>query len=129
MPYELAPVLQVSTMTIFLPHRSAPESHTYAWAEESHIRNCGLVTVQLKARHCRLIRADGLRTDVADRSYGSDGPVLHPGESVSISQNFWAETSSGVVMHSYDVSTERGEMFTVEAPACSFDSPFPRTVH
>jgi ApaG protein len=129
MPYALAPVLQISTRTVFLPHRSTPEEKNYAWAEESQVSNCGLVTVQLRMRCCRLIREDGFCISTQDRTYGDMGPVLHPGDSVSISQNFWAETPSGIVVYSYGVATERGEEFTVETPAYSFDSPFPRAVH
>ncbi|MDR0406583.1 MAG: ApaG domain [Holosporales bacterium] len=129
MSYELVPVLQVLTTTIFLPHRSTPETETYTWMEESTIENRGLVTVQLRTRYRRLIGTDGFRTEVKDRTYGADGPVLNPSESISISQHFCAETSSGVLIYFYEVSTERGEVFIMQTPIYSFDSPLPYTVH
>ncbi|MDR1267288.1 MAG: ApaG domain [Holosporales bacterium] len=129
MPYELAPVLEVSTKTIFLPHRSASDEEPYTWAEESYVQNRGLVTVQLRTRYRRIIDESGHCTEVEDRSYGAEGPVLAPGQGVSISERFQVEAASGVLLHRYEVSTERGDVFTVQTPAFSFDSPLPRQTH
>jgi ApaG protein len=128
MPYTLAPILEIATKTVFLPHRSTPEEGAYTWAEESSLQNRGLVTVQLRARRRRLIDEGGRCSEVEDRSYGTDGPVLTPGQSVSISEHFQAEAASGVLLHCYEVATERGEVFTVQTPAYSFDSPFHRAM-
>src|ERR1700691_3636643 len=96
--------IRVSVKPIYLDDQSAPADNHFVWAYQVKIENLGRETVQLRSRHWRIRDARG---DVFEYTSGTPLP-----------------TPSGIMAGEYQMENERGEMFDIEIPAFSLDSPY-----
>lgn len=108
----------------FLDDQSAPEDSYFFWSYTIDIANEGDVSVQLKSRVWRITDANGLTEEVRGPGVVGQQPHIAPGSSFSYTSGCPLKTPSGIMVGSYQMTTEAGEMFDVAIPAFSLDCPF-----
>jgi ApaG protein len=124
MPYSaITRGIVVSVQPTYLEAQSSPESSQYFWAYRIVIENKGNETVQLRSRHWRIMNALGVVTEVKGEGVVGVQPVLKPGESYEYSSGAPLNTPSGLMIGTYRMQTDGGEIFNVEIPSFSLDSP------
>jgi ApaG protein len=115
--------IEVSVTPIFLQDRSRPADNLYVWAYQVRIENKGSSTVTLRYRHWRITDATGRTETVDGEGVVGEQPVLAPGESYEYTSGTPLSTPSGIMVGSYDMEEESGNLFSVDIPAFSLDSP------
>jgi ApaG protein len=107
----------------FLEEESEPDEDRFFWAYTIDIINEGAETVQLRSRHWRITDAAGRTEEVRGPGVVGKTPVLSPGTSFRYTSGCPLPTPSGIMVGSYQMTTEAGELFNVDIPAFSLDSP------
>lgn len=120
--------IQVTVTPTFLPDRSSAEKNQYFWAYKIEIVNRGTVTVQLKTRHWRITDALGKLQEVRGPGVVGEEPVLKPGERFEYTSGVPLTTATGTMSGTYQMVTDKGDLFDVEVPAFSLDSPHNKRV-
>ena len=91
--------------------------------EDQSIENVGGETVQLRTRYWRITDALGRVQEVRGPGVVGEQPRLSPGKSFEYTSGTPLTTPSGIMMGSYQMETDTGEMFDAAVPAFSLDSP------
>ena len=107
----------------YLEEESSPGESRYVWSYTIDIVNEGSDTVQLRTRHWRITDATGRTEEVRGPGVVGKTPVLQPGASFRYTSGCPLTTPSGIMVGSYQMTTEAGERIDVQVPAFSLDSP------
>ena len=118
--------IRVRATPQYLEEESAPEDDRFFWAYTIDISNEGKETVQLRSRHWRITDATGRTEEVRGPGVVGQTPTLAPGASFRYTSGCPLNTPSGIMVGSYQMTTEAGELFNVAIPAFSLDSPHAR---
>lgn len=118
--------IRVRVQPQYLEEESAPVDGRYVWAYTIDIINEGTETVQLRSRHWRITDAAGRTEEVRGPGVVGETPVLGPGESFRYTSGCPLTTPSGIMVGSYQMTTEDGGRIEVAIPAFSLDSPHAR---
>jgi ApaG protein len=118
--------IRVRATPQYLEDESAPEDGRFVWAYTIDIVNEGSETVQLRSRHWRITNGEGRTEEVRGPGVVGHTPVLKPGTSFRYTSGCPLGTPSGIMVGSYQMTTEAGELFNVDIPAFSLDSPHAR---
>jgi len=108
----------------YLDDQSSPEESEFLWAYTIDIENEGTETVQLRSRVWRITDGLGQTEEVRGPGVVGETPVIEPGSSFSYTSGCPLRTPSGIMVGSYQMSDAKGQLFDVEIPAFSLDSPF-----
>lgn len=120
----------VSVETTYLEEESAPEDDYYVWAYHIQIENQGSEAVQLRSRYWRITDARGNVQEVRGSGVVGDQPVIRPGDTYEYTSGTPLSTPSGIMVGNYQMQSANGELFNVDIPAFSLDSPFQiRSLH
>ena len=115
--------IRVSVRPIYLEDQSEPDDDHYVWAYTIRIDNDSGELVRQKTRHWRITNSLGVTEEVAGKGVVGEQPEIRPGEGFEYTSGAPLETPSGVMVGSYGMETKTGEVFDVEIPAFSLDSP------
>jgi len=115
--------IQVTVEPTFLESESSPSDNRYFWAYAVEVTNQGEEVVQLRSRHWRITDANGRTEEVRGSGVVGKQPVLRPGEMFSYTSGCPLTTPSGIMVGSYQMRTDKGELFSIEIPAFSLDIP------
>jgi ApaG protein len=118
--------IRVRVTPQYLEEESAPDERRYLWSYTIEIANEGIEVVQLRSRHWRITDADGRTEEVRGPGVVGQTPTLQPGASFRYTSGCPLPTPSGIMVGSYQMTTEGGELFNVSIPAFSLDSPHAR---
>lgn len=113
----------VSVEPEFLDDQSTPDENYYVWSYRVSIENKGRETVQLRSRFWRITDAHGRVQEVHGQGVVGEQPVLKPGEVFEYTSGAPLSTPSGFMAGNYLMQTPGGEMFNVDIPPFSLDSP------
>ena len=116
--------ISVTVTPIYLEDQSEPAEDHYVWAYQVRIENDGVETVQLRSRHWRITDANGLVQEVRGAGVVGEQPVLEPGETFEYTSGTPLNAPSGIMVGSYGMQTDDGDMIEVDIPAFSLDSPY-----
>jgi ApaG protein len=116
--------IRVRVTPAYVEEQSTPEESYFFWAYKVVIANEGNETVQLKSRIWRITDARGHTEEVRGPGVVGQTPVIAPGESFSYTSGCPLRTPQGIMVGSYQMKNERGELFDIAIPAFSLDSPF-----
>ncbi len=120
--------IRVTVEPTFLAEQSDPAEDRYFWAYTIEITNCGDKTVQLTHRQWKIVDANGRREEVQGLGVVGKQPTLKPGEAFRYTSGCPLQTSSGMMVGTYRMVDDKGEVFEVEIPAFSLDSPYSKRV-
>lgn len=115
--------ISVTVTPIFLEDQSEPDEDHFVWAYQVRIENHGPETVQLRSRYWHITDANGLVQEVRGSGVVGEQPVLEPGESFEYTSGTPLNTPSGIMVGSYQMQTDEGDLIEVDIPAFSLDSP------
>jgi ApaG protein len=116
--------IRIVVRPTYLDAQSAPDEGRYVWAYQVRIENRGAETVQLLNRHWHITDAVGKVLEVRGPGVVGEQPVLKPGEVFEYTSGTPLGTPSGIMVGSYEMTTDAGERFEVAIPAFSLDSPY-----
>lgn len=120
--------IKVTVSPKYLADRSEPDEDRYFWSYTIEIANDGDRTVQLTHRHWQITDANGHREEVRGPGVVGEQPKLKPGDAFRYTSGCPLRTPSGVMVGTYRMVDESGEVFDVAIPAFSLDSPHARRV-
>ncbi len=115
--------ITVSVKPFYLEEQSSPSENHYVWAYQVRIENNGSATVQLRTRYWRITDSIGRVNEVRGAGVVGEQPVLKPGEKFTYTSGCPLSTPSGIMVGSYQMQNERGELFSIAIPAFSLDLP------
>jgi len=115
--------IQVTVEPTFLESESSPSDNRYFWAYAVEVTNQGEEVVQLRSRHWRITDANGRTEEARGSGVVGKQPVLRPGEMFSYTSGCPLTAPSGIMVGSYQMRTDKGELFSIEIPAFSLDIP------
>jgi ApaG protein len=121
--YQTTNAIKVTVNPVYLEGQSSPSEAHYVWAYQVTIENLGDTTVQLRNRTWSITDATGHTQEVRGPGVVGEQPVLHPGESFEYTSGTPLKTPSGLMVGSYEMEGEDGDLFDVPVPAFSLDSP------
>ena len=110
----------------YLEDQSSPEDSEFLWAYTIDIANESDETVQLRSRVWRITDGQGQTEEVRGPGVVGETPVLEPGASFRYTSGCPLTTPSGIMVGSYQMTTEDGGRLDVAIPAFSLDSPHAR---
>jgi len=116
--------IQITVEPEFVPERSDADEATFFWAYTVEIANQGSKTVQLTARHWKIIDSNGRHEEVRGPGVVGEQPVLKPGESFRYTSGCPLTTPSGIMTGTYRMVDDKGDVFEAEIPVFSLDSPY-----
>ncbi|WP_181699939.1 Co2+/Mg2+ efflux protein ApaG [Chthonobacter albigriseus] len=115
--------IAVSVTPAYLPQESNPDGAHYVWSYHVLIENGGPITVQLLSRRWLITDGHGIRREVAGRGVVGLQPTIRPGGRFEYTSGCPLSTPTGIMVGTYRMVTELGELFDVEIPAFSLDMP------
>lgn len=115
--------IRVSVNPCYLEDQSDPDEPRYVWAYTVRISNESETPVQLRTRYWRITDARGLTDVVAGDGVVGEQPLIRPGEGFEYTSGAPLTTPSGLMVGAYGMETTEGELFDVDIPAFSLDSP------
>jgi ApaG protein len=110
----------------YLEGQSKPDEDHFVWAYTITVENHGRETVTLKTRYWKITDATGKVQEVRGAGVVGETPTLKPGDSFTYTSGCPLKTPSGFMVGAYQMQNEAGELFNVEIPAFSLDSPHDR---
>ena len=115
--------IRVAVEPFYVAEQSEPRAGRYVFGYRVTIENRGGETVQLLNRHWRITDAAGRLVEVKGAGVVGEQPRLEPGESFRYTSGTPLDTPSGIMVGTYQMVTEGGEVFDVKIPAFSLDAP------
>ncbi len=118
--------IMVSVVPEYEDDRSAPSEGYYVWSYRVNIANKSEQTVRLLNRHWIIVDEAGQVQEVRGTGVVGVQPLLKPGEEFEYSSTTHLNSSSGLMMGSYEMRTEDQDVIEVKIPAFSLDCPHTR---
>ena len=116
--------IRVSVRAFYLDDQSKPEQGQFVWAYRITIENRGRETVQLMRRSWLITDAQGRTVQVNGDGVVGEKPILEAGETFEYTSGTPLHTPSGFMSGQYHMAvTTTGDLFDVEIPTFSLDSP------
>ncbi len=125
---ETTNLIRIRIEPSFVEEQSSPSDEYYFWAYEVEIKNLGTQSVQLRSRFWRITDASGYTEEVKGPGVVGQEPIIKPGASFTYKSGAPLYTPSGVMVGTYSMQAETGEIFEVKIPAFSLDSPYTERV-
>lgn len=124
-PYEaVTHGVRVRVLPDFSDEQSDPDEAHFFWTYTVEITNVGAEAVQLRSRVWLITDAVGQRQEVRGPGVVGETPRLTPGQSFRYTSGCPLGTPSGIMMGSYQMAGDDGQVFDVTIPAFSLDSPY-----
>lgn len=108
----------------YLEDESTPADNQFRWAYHVRIENESTETIKLVSRYWRITDALGRIQEIRGPGVVGEQPVLKPGQAFEYRSWTPLPTPSGIMVGSYQMEREGGELFDVAIPAFSLDSPY-----
>ncbi|MDM9619177.1 Co2+/Mg2+ efflux protein ApaG [Rhizobium sp. AC44/96] len=115
--------IEVVVEPFYLEEQSDPDDDRYVWGYRIVISNNSDLTVRLVNRYWNITDQNGIVDEVTGAGVVGEQPRLEPGDTYEYSSGCPLDTPSGLMFGHYQMETEKGELFDVEIPAFSLDSP------
>ena len=115
--------IEVVVEPFYLEEQSDPDDDRYVWGYRIVISNNSDLTVRLVNRYWNITDQNGVVDEVSGAGVVGEQPTLSPGDTYEYSSGCPLDTPSGLMFGHYQMATDKGEVFQVEIPAFSLDSP------
>ncbi|MCQ2005453.1 Co2+/Mg2+ efflux protein ApaG [Rhizobium sp. NRK18] len=115
--------IEVVVEPYYLEEQSDPEDSRYVWGYRIVISNNSDISVRLINRYWHITDQNGQVDEVRGPGVVGEQPRLTPGDSYEYSSGCPLDTPSGVMFGHYQMATDEGELFDVDIPAFSLDTP------
>ena len=119
--------IRIEVQPFYLEDQSTPDQGHFVLAYRVKIENIGTERVQLLNRYWKITDAVGRIKEVRGPVVVGEQPRLDPGESFEYTSGTPLSTPSGIMVGTYEMTTDSGDTFPVEIPPFSLDSPHERS--
>ncbi|MDX2307688.1 MAG: Co2+/Mg2+ efflux protein ApaG [Hyphomicrobium sp.] len=116
--------IRVRVLPEYQAEQSSPDEGYYFWSYTIEIANESELPVQLRSRCWRITDGYGRTEEVRGPGVVGQTPVIAPGEAFTYTSGCPLATPSGIMVGSYQMAIDGGQMLDVAIPAFSLDSPF-----
>ncbi len=116
--------VRVTVYPTYLESHSSPEQNHFLWVYHVRIENNGEKRLQLRERYWRITDSLGRIHEVRGGGVVGEQPVLAPGDIFEYTSGTPLVTPSGIMVGTYKMESEEGEVFEISVPAFSLDSPY-----
>jgi ApaG protein len=120
--------IKITVEPSFLDEHSTPEDDHYVFSYHITIENTGHEEVQLHSRYWSITDSNGKTKEVQGEGVIGEQPMLGPGDSYEYVSGAPLNAPSGIMVGSYQMKKKDGNMFIVDIPAFSLDSPYHNSV-
>ena len=107
----------------YLENQSKPDEGHFVWAFTITVENHGRDTVTLRTRYWKITDGNGKVQEVRGAGVVGEQPTLKPGDHFQYTSGCPLKTPSGFMAGAYQMQTAAGELFNVDIPVFSLDSP------
>jgi ApaG protein len=115
--------IRVNVRPQYLVNQSDPDEGKFVWAYTIVLENLSSETVTLLSRHWIITDGIGRVQEIKGDGVVGETPSLAPGQHFEYTSGCPLNTSSGMMVGTYQMTNQHGEIFDVEIPAFSLDSP------
>ncbi len=115
--------IRVTVEPAYLEEQSRPDENYHVWAYTIGIENHGGDPVTLKTRYWKITDAQGRVQEVRGAGVVGEQPTLLPGQRFEYTSGAPLSTPTGFMVGAYQMQHDNGDMFEVDIPAFSLDSP------
>ncbi|OBY08999.1 Co2+/Mg2+ efflux protein ApaG [Rhizobium leguminosarum bv. trifolii] len=115
--------IEVVVEPFYLEEQSDPDDDRYVWGYRIVISNNSGIAVRLVNRYWNITDQNGQVDEVTGPGVVGEQPRLSPGDTYEYYSGCPLDTPSGLMFGHYQMETDEGEMFDVDIPAFSLDSP------
>jgi len=115
--------IKVTVTPSYLSEQSDAYAGLHVWAYNIHLDNLGTETVQLLNRYWRITDGRGQVQEVRGPGVVGEQPTLEPGDHYEYTSGVPLGTTTGIMQGHYEMQAENGEIFNIDVPAFSLDSP------
>lgn len=115
--------IAVTVEPFYLADRSEPDDSRYVWAYRVTIDNQSEGRIKLLSRHWQITDAAGRVEEVRGAGVVGEQPELDPGDSYQYTSGCPLSTPSGIMVGTYTMRGDAGELFDVDIPAFPLDVP------
>lgn len=115
--------IEVVVEPFYLEEQSEPEESRYVWGYHIGITNRSDERVQLIARYWHITDENGTVDEVSGRGVVGEEPFISPGNTYQYSSGCPLDAPSGIMVGSYKLKSDNGDIFDVKIPAFSLDLP------
>jgi ApaG protein len=114
----------VSVDLTYSEEHSDPDEHTFVWLYRIAIENGRPSPVKLCNRFWRIVDETGHTEEVSGAGVVGQQPVISSGERFEYVSGAPLKTPSGIMQGYYSMMDIDGNLFTVDIPSFSLDSPY-----
>ena len=115
--------IEVTVEPYYLEEQSDPDENRPVWGYRIVIANNSATGVQLRSRYWKITDENGVVDEVRGDGFVGEQSVVGPGDTYEYSSGCPLDAPSGVMVGSYQMQSDDGELFDVEIPAFSLDMP------
>ena len=115
--------IEVTVEPYYLEEQSDPDENRHVWGYRIVIANFSATGVQLRSRYWKITDENGVIDEVYGDGVVGEQPILGPGDTYEYSSGCPLDAPSGVMVGTYQMQSDDGELFDVEIPAFSLDMP------
>jgi ApaG protein len=115
--------ITVSAYPLYMAEESDPDDNKFVWAYHVTIENNSEKAVKLLKRKWLVADARGIHKEIKGDGVMGEQPVLDPGDSFEYTSGAPLSSASGIMVGEYQMESNEGELFNVDVPAFSLDSP------
>jgi ApaG protein len=117
--------VRVMVLPLFLHEQSHPAEYKFVWAYSVTIENLRKHNIKLISRRWRVVNDMGDVKEVQGPGVVGQQPIIKPAGEFQYTSGTALNTPTGMMMGSYQIlDFENNQMFEVEIPVFSLDSPF-----
>ncbi|TDH38178.1 Co2+/Mg2+ efflux protein ApaG [Pseudohoeflea suaedae] len=115
--------IEVTVEPYYLEEQSDPDENRHVWGYRIVIANYSSTGVQLRSRYWKITDENGVVDEVRGDGVVGEQPILGPGDTYEYSSGCPLDAPSGVMVGTYQMQSDDGELFDVDIPAFSLDMP------
>ncbi len=116
--------VRVTAFPEYLPNQSNPRGGLWVFAYHIRIENDGPDPVQLLSRHWVITDANGQVEEVRGPGVVGEQPLIGPGQQYQYSSGCPLPTSMGTMHGTYQMVTNRGELFDAAVGPFTLAEPY-----
>ncbi|MBH1990137.1 MAG: Co2+/Mg2+ efflux protein ApaG [Alphaproteobacteria bacterium] len=116
--------IKVTAKPEYLKKDSSPDEGKFLWLYTITIENFNTHSVQLLRRKWLVTDEQGMSFVIEGDGVIGEQPVIKPGEGYKYLSGTPLSTPSGMMMGTYFLVNDSGEMLEVDIPPFSLDSPY-----
>ena len=115
--------VEITVIPIYQKEQSMPLNNYFVWEYNVKIKNHSDKPLQLLSRHWVIVDNNGVMQEVVGDGVIGLQPLIKPGKDFEYTSGVQINSSSGMMMGTYDMLTEDKKTFEVKIPTFSLDSP------